>query len=344
MVCPSSELSDAALSTSQMTHADISVIIPTYNGSSFISEALRSVFAQTLLPKEIIVVDDCSTDGTIAIVEQLRGESPVPLHVERLPTNSGGPSKPINAGISRASGSVISVLDQDDLFLPEMLESAERALAENEDAGFAFHWCDFSGDDSRRPKCDRTVHDEIIKTGSQAGDFYRFPPMTIFDSLLRFGTFIVGFPGFVFRKSLWEAKGGIDEKLKVAGDLDILFYLSQQSGAVLIPKIGYLRRFHDFNASSDRSRMRIELAQAYFQAVRNLPVQARADRVDYATSRLTSVAYWLRELQRYEESIQMYRMANALDRRASTSLALFKVYLHKAWSATFAISPHDINS
>ena len=57
----------------------ISVVIPSYNASRFIRETLTSVFAQTRLPEEIVVVDDASSDGTPAIVRELVKSAPVPL-------------------------------------------------------------------------------------------------------------------------------------------------------------------------------------------------------------------------------------------------------------------------
>jgi glycosyltransferase involved in cell wall biosynthesis len=69
--------------------ANISVVVPTYNGAAFIAEALASVFAQTLPPREIIVADDCSTDDTPTIVKHIASDSPLPIRLIRLEDNSG---------------------------------------------------------------------------------------------------------------------------------------------------------------------------------------------------------------------------------------------------------------
>jgi succinoglycan biosynthesis protein ExoO len=50
-----------------------SVIIPTYNGSAYLPEAVESVWRQTRPPSEIVVVDDCSTDGTARVADSLAG-------------------------------------------------------------------------------------------------------------------------------------------------------------------------------------------------------------------------------------------------------------------------------
>lgn len=94
----------------------VSVVIPTYNGARFIRDALESVFAQTQLPDEIIVVDDGSTDDTVEVVKQMTKESPHPVRLIKMTHNSGGPAAPINTGIAAAIGEFIAVLDQDDTF------------------------------------------------------------------------------------------------------------------------------------------------------------------------------------------------------------------------------------
>ena len=61
-----------------------SVVIPTYNGEPFLAGAVRSVWNQTRPARELIVVDDCSRDGTVAAAERLARESPVPKWRRRM--------------------------------------------------------------------------------------------------------------------------------------------------------------------------------------------------------------------------------------------------------------------
>ena len=64
--------------------SSVSVVIPTYNALPFIAETLASVFAQTRLPDEVIVVDDCSPDGTVALVELIAARGPLANSVVEL--------------------------------------------------------------------------------------------------------------------------------------------------------------------------------------------------------------------------------------------------------------------
>ena len=92
----------------------ISVVIPAYNAARFLPRCLESVFAQTLKPVEVIVVDDGSTDNTVAVAAKLGAT------VLRRP--NGGPGAARNAGIQFATGEWIALLDADDLWAPEKLE------------------------------------------------------------------------------------------------------------------------------------------------------------------------------------------------------------------------------
>jgi hypothetical protein len=93
----------------------ISVVIPAYNAAPFLDRCLKSVFAQTLKPEEVIVVDDKSTDNTAALAAELGAKV-----VRR--TINGGLSAARNSGIQSASSEWIALLDADDLWLPEKLE------------------------------------------------------------------------------------------------------------------------------------------------------------------------------------------------------------------------------
>ena len=91
-------------------NGSISVVIPTYNAARFLRETLESVCAQRRLPEEIVVVDDASTDATADTVRQFARGAPLPLHLQVLPKNSGGPSLPTNVGLESAKGEFIAAV------------------------------------------------------------------------------------------------------------------------------------------------------------------------------------------------------------------------------------------
>lgn len=99
------------------------VIIPTYNRCKFLQRALQSVCRQTLLPDEIIVIDDGSDDAT---EQMLHREFPA---VRYLRQENSGVSSARNRGIAAAGGNWLAFLDSDDQWLPEKLQTQHQALA-----------------------------------------------------------------------------------------------------------------------------------------------------------------------------------------------------------------------
>ena len=107
----------AGVTDSQVQAVDVSVVIPVFNRFDALTDAVASVLAQTRLPKEIVIVDDCSTDG----VSQMTLSHPdVSIRQIRLQTNSGAPVAR-NTGVLAAQGEWIAFLDADDLWEPHKL-------------------------------------------------------------------------------------------------------------------------------------------------------------------------------------------------------------------------------
>jgi glycosyltransferase involved in cell wall biosynthesis len=97
----------------------------TYDGAAFVGEQLRSFVDQTRRPDELIVSDDGSTDGTIAILEEFRASAPFPVTILTSPVNRGY-SKNFESALAYASGDIIFMSDQDDVWFPHKIE---RVLA-----------------------------------------------------------------------------------------------------------------------------------------------------------------------------------------------------------------------
>lgn len=112
----------------------ISVIIPLYNAEKYIEQCLGSVLNQTLQDFEVVVVDDCSTDNSVAIVESIAPKFAGRLQLIKLKKNSGGAAIPRNTGIRYSRGKYITFIDNDDLFtrnaLNEMYSAAEKTNAD----------------------------------------------------------------------------------------------------------------------------------------------------------------------------------------------------------------------
>ena len=108
---------------------DVSVVIPLYNSSSLVRACLTRLCSQTLAPErfEVIVADDCSTDGSADAVEAMAPGLPFRLTLVRRSEN-GGPGAARNSGIEAARAPVIALLDADTEPQPEWLEEGLAAL------------------------------------------------------------------------------------------------------------------------------------------------------------------------------------------------------------------------
>lgn len=141
----------------------VSVIMPAYNCEKYIQKAIDSVIAQTYSDWELLIIDDCSKDGTAAIATKA-AENDDRIKVISQPHN-GGVSKARNRGIEEAEGTWVALLDSDDYWTEDKLEK-QLACANRENADIVF--------------CSYGFVDEV---GSEYGSFI-VPKQTDFDATL----------------------------------------------------------------------------------------------------------------------------------------------------------------
>lgn len=168
----------------------VSVIIPMYNAEKYIGECLTSLANQTLQDFEIIVADDCSTDGSREVVGQFFSHFGDRLRLMMLKPNSGCAAIPRNFAMAEARGKYVYFLDGDDLLtssaLEELYEVAERFNADvvHSEKCFAFFEADgLSGAEA---------------VSFQTGRFVTRPTLETFDIGERLR-------GFVHKRYIWWA-------------------------------------------------------------------------------------------------------------------------------------------
>lgn len=110
--------------------------MPSYNHAPFVAAALRSVFAQTLAPARLLVIDDGSRDGSPRIVEDVLKDCPFPC--ELIARDNRGLCATLNEGLSKTEGSYFAYLGSDDLWRPGFLAARVRALEERPRAVLAY--------------------------------------------------------------------------------------------------------------------------------------------------------------------------------------------------------------
>ena len=98
----------------------ISIITPSYNSKCFIDDTIRSVLSQSYKNWEMIIVDDCSIDNSVEIIERIIGDNPK-IRLIKLENNVGS-AQSRNAALEVANGRFIAFLDSDDIWHPDKLE------------------------------------------------------------------------------------------------------------------------------------------------------------------------------------------------------------------------------
>lgn len=117
--------------------ADISVVIAVYNRANLLPRALRSVARQTEAPKEVLIVDDASSDDTLAVAKAWAAKAPCPVRIIASERNVGtGEAR--NLAMRAATGELIAFLDSDDEYLPDALATLAAPLRGNPDAAVSF--------------------------------------------------------------------------------------------------------------------------------------------------------------------------------------------------------------
>lgn len=142
--------------------APVSVIIPCFRCAATVGDAVASVAAQTLRPAEVLLVDDCSADGTLEALHRIAAHYPSGwVKVVSTPAN-GGPSRARNIGWEQASHEYIAFLDADDTWAPEKLAVQMAVLRDHPCMALIAHLMDVRERGSRPPTLEPPVRVRII--------------------------------------------------------------------------------------------------------------------------------------------------------------------------------------
>lgn len=199
---------------------NVAVIIPVYQGESFLAKTLQSVACQTILPRELIVIDDGSTDATGDIVESFI-KAHTELSVLFLRNPHQGPGAARNAGIMAADSDWIAFLDSDDHWFPDKLKKMYAATKAN-------------------PECNFFCHNEAIKHLDNSEAVVNYGYGFSYDKPLGKQLYLKNFfstSAVVCRRELLLKFGGFDQKLKSAQDYELWLRMSPDISPVFVPDV-----------------------------------------------------------------------------------------------------------
>ena len=204
------------------------VVIPTWNRAGLVEQAAASVVAQTYMNWELVVVDDGSTDDTVARLNRLALPNLRIVQTAHL----GHVGKLRNLGAAAGRGEFVAFLDSDDLWRPKKLETQLRAMREEMRAGWSYTEYSLFGEDGL----------EMPLRSGQA------PAISndVLHALLKQETGICPCT-LAIRRSLFESIGGFSEDPRLAfrDDVDIVLRLARASPVIAIPERLTLVREHD---------------------------------------------------------------------------------------------------
>jgi glycosyltransferase involved in cell wall biosynthesis len=260
---------------------EFSVVIPAYNAERVIGTAIRSVLNQTWEDFELVVVDDGSSDTTPDLVESMTDS-----RVRLIRQENQGTAGARNTGIANSSGTYVSFLDNDDLWMPDFLEKMRLALAHEASAAFAYTdaWVLVDG-----------LH-RIRKTTAMSGSRPPEPPPSdpsdFLTELMR-RNFILCSASI--RRSAIKRVGGFRPGLGGCDDYDLWIRLiGAGHRAIRVPGLLTIWRDRADSQSKDSVAMLRGLERVISSAIQEQPLPASAETA--AREQLTEVHRALRRM------------------------------------------------
>lgn len=203
----------------------VSVIVPVFNGASFLAGAVANIRGQSRPPEQIIVVDDGSTDDSLAVARSLGADVTV------LTQKNGGPPAARNRALEVVAGDFVTFLDVDDLWPPDKLAEQLQFFS------------------------DHSATDLVLgqtRLLMEAGGETPLREGTQEDAATPLHLFLIG--AALFRRSAFERIGVFDVSKRYADDLD--WFLRARESALqfhLMPRLALIKRCHADNLTRGKS-------------------------------------------------------------------------------------------
>lgn len=226
------------------TMPSVSIVVPSYNHERYVVEALRSVYAQSYPRIEIIVIDDGSRDRSVEMIKAALGESPYP--VKLVTRENRGASATLNEGMDLATGSYLGILNSDDRYQPQRVESLVRLLSSS-GKQWGFSGVNLIGGDGGSIRQGQHRHADFLMNG--------------LDRLYSGGSVTLGFVWFnfaastgnlFFSRKFWQSLGGFSD-YRYLHDWDFCLRALEFESPAILSDQTYDYRLHGENTISEDS-------------------------------------------------------------------------------------------
>ncbi|GIV30328.1 MAG: hypothetical protein KatS3mg028_1394 [Bacteroidia bacterium] len=261
---------------------EFSVIIPSYNHSKYIIEAINSVLRNQDVDLELIVIDDGSTDNSVELLQKINDKR-MALYFQQ----NKGAHAAINKGLSVAKGKYISILNSDDLYFSGRLNVAKEVFSQEKSVGMFCSYIEVIDEKGKTvgvKKGYRNLEPWILEYPEysfRAQDNFYLPLLT--------ENYISTTSNFVFRRSVVE-KVGLFTNLKFTHDWDYLLRTIKYFDIFIYehPLIKY--RIHSSNTiHTNKAEMYYEIC---WTLARHLPVLSKIEKTNlYNATRINNLVY-----------------------------------------------------
>jgi hypothetical protein len=230
----------------------VSIIIPVYNGSDYIGQAVESALAQTYPNVEVLVVNDGSNDAG-ATERVARGFS---NRIQYISKENGGVASALNLGIQSAEGEFISWLSHDDVYYPDKIERQMAVLRNQTAAAIAY-----------------SDYEQISAAGATLRLMRHPRPSGVLIARILLETFFINGCSLLIPKTCFKRVGYFDETLRTSQDYDMWFRLAREFPWVYAPGVVLKSRIHPGQGSRRLARFSRECDEIYIKWLNRLGVE-----------------------------------------------------------------------
>jgi len=285
----------------------VSIVIPVFNMEKWIVQTLLSVASQTYDNWECLIVDDGSTDKSLALINSFTAATNGNWKVITI-VNSGQ-SHARNVGIEHATGELVAFLDADDLWLPEKLHAQVNLF-------------------NRNPNVDAVFTGYAIFEEGQIGKF-RIVTHHSAANMCKDWLTMRGFGGLIestgiVRRTSLLGIGGFDESLSTCAGLDLSLRLSTHCNLIVLPRPHVLYRLSDYQWHKNEGKL-------------------REDR-DAMPGRYSESSSGLRHLQKWQDSYFFWFRFKTVgnSKRASEMLSSFTNFRVRDWAMLYSLVSRNV--
>lgn len=217
----------------------ISVIMPSYNHTRFIGDAIKSVLEQSFADIELIVVDDGSRDSSADVIRQIQDSR----FRYRILKENVGACAAMNIALDMTRGRYIAVCNSDDEWHPEKLSKQYSLLTDNPKLGAVFSDVKWIGDSGHPLRMEQLPFFKFVFRQKNRSR------LSWIRDLLEGGNCLCH-PSILIRKEVYERVGNYDNRLRQLPDLDMWIRLLQQYDIFVMQEALVAFRIHDDNTSA----------------------------------------------------------------------------------------------